>query len=69
MHKLPKELLQQLLNTIALGIFPNQSYLQINQLINKLSNLEQINEDGNLESKSGVETQPGVKGAKKEAGK
>jgi len=44
MKKISEELLQQVLNTIALSIHPNQSYLQINQLVQKLNKLETIEE-------------------------
>lgn len=70
MHKIPRQLLEQTLNTIALGIFPNQSYLAINQLIQKLSNLEQINEqNSNMEPAKRVEPQPRVEGTKDKVGK
>lgn len=42
MKKISEELLQQVLNTIALSVHPSQSYLQINQLVQNLSQLEEI---------------------------
>jgi hypothetical protein len=45
MKKISEELLQQVLNTIALATHPNQSYLQVNQLVSKLSKLEEIKEE------------------------
>jgi hypothetical protein len=43
MKKISEELLQQVLNTIVLSIHPNKSYFEINKLIQKISNLEQVN--------------------------
>lgn len=45
MKKIPKELLEQVLQVIALAIHPNQNYIQINQLIKKLNELEEIKEE------------------------
>jgi hypothetical protein len=44
MKKISEELLQQVLQTIALSIHPNQTYLQMNQLVSKLNQLENIEE-------------------------
>lgn len=45
MKKIPEELLQQVLTTIALASHPTQSYLQVNQLVSKLSKLEEVKEE------------------------
>lgn len=71
MYKIPKNLLEEALTKITVGIHPNYSYLQINQLIQKLSNLQPYEEPKSsvLEPNSGNETKSGDKGAKKKVGK
>lgn len=45
MKKISEELLQQVLNTIALATHPSQSYMQVNQLVSKLAKLEKVEEE------------------------
>jgi hypothetical protein len=44
MYKIPKNLLEEVIQVIALATHPNKTYMQINQLISKLNQLENIEE-------------------------